>query len=238
MKKVVIIGATSGIGKELALLYIKAGHQVGITGRRKELLNEFKQLYPSQIFTLAFDVTGTENIPHLETLIQQLGGMDVFVYNSGMGNISKELNAALEISTTKTNVNGFLETTVYAFNYFVKQGYGQIAGISSIASYRGNSWAPSYSASKAFMSNYLEGLRIKAFKMKKKISVTDIQPGFVKTAMAKGERLFWMQDLDKAAKQIFNAIENRKGRVQITKRWSLIAVLLRWLPYFLYKKMG
>ena len=87
------------------------------------------------------------------------------------------------------------------------------------------------------MSNYLEGLRIKAFKMKKKISVTDIQPGFVKTAMAKGERLFWIQELDKAAKQIFNAIEKRKGRVQITKRWSLIAVLLKWLPYFLYKKM-
>jgi short-subunit dehydrogenase len=238
MKKVIIIGATSGIGKELALRYLKAGDMVGITGRRKHLLDELQQQYPQQVFAAAFDVTGNENIAHLEKLIEQLQGMDLFIYNSGYGEASRELNWAVDEKTILINVNGFAETTNYAFNFFVKQGHGQIVGISSIASYRGNSWAPAYSASKAFMSNYLEGIRVKAERMKKAIIVTDIQPGYIKTDMLLGSKLFWVATLEKASKQIFAAIELKKQRVQVTKRWTLIAWLLKRVPYWLYKKMG
>ena len=83
MKKVIIIGATSGIGKELALLYLKTGNKVGITGRREELLKEIQQQFPALVEIETFDVTGTDNIHHLESLISKLGGMDLFVYNSG-----------------------------------------------------------------------------------------------------------------------------------------------------------
>lgn len=238
MRKVIIIGATSGIGKELALRYLKAGDMVGITGRRKHLLDELQQHYPQQVFTEAFDVTGNKNIAHLENLIGQLQGMDLFIYNSGYGEASRELNWAVDEKTVLINVNGFAETTNYAFNFFVKQGHGQIVGISSIASYRGNSWAPAYSASKAFMSNYLEGIRVKAERMKKAIIVTDIQPGYIKTDMLLGSKLFWVATLEKASKQIFAAIELKKQRVQVTKRWTLIAWLLKRVPYWLYKKMG
>lgn len=238
MKKVIIIGATSGIGRELALCYIKAGHKVGITGRRNELLDELQQQYPLQLVTECFDVTGSENIAHLEHLIEQLGGMDVFVYNSGTADIHKELDMQNEMTVTKTNVLGFVETTVYAFNYFSKQGYGQIAATSSVASQRGNGWVPSYAASKAYMSNYLEGLSIKANRLKRNISVTDIQPGFVKTKMAKGDGQFWVAEADEAARQIFNAIEKRKRRVFVTKRWIVMAWLMRNLPFFIYRKMG
>ena len=133
---------------------------------------------------------------------------------------------------------GFVETTNYAFNYFAKQTHGQIVGISSIASFRGNSWAPAYSASKAFMSNYLEGIRIKAERMKKAIYVTDIQPGYIQTEMLLGNKLFWIASLDKASLQIFTAIEQKKQRVQVTKRWALVAWLLKWVPYSFYKKIG
>jgi short-subunit dehydrogenase len=238
MKKAIIIGATSGIGKELALLYAKAGYQVGITGRRTELLLQLQQQFPHQLFTETFDVTGTNNIQHLESLINQMGGMDIFIYNSGTADISKNLDWALDKVITQTNVNGFIELTNYAFNYFMKQGYGQIAGISSIASIRGNSWAPAYGASKAFMSNYMEGLSIKTQKMKAEITVTDIQPGFVKTAMAKGDGLFWVAPVEKAADQIFSAITRRKRRVYITKRWAIIAWIMKRVPFFLYKKLG
>lgn len=238
MKKIIIIGATSGIGRELAVRYLKAGHKVGITGRRKELLEELQQQYPQQVSFECFDVTGNQNTEHLNSLIIQLDGMDLFVYNSGIGDTSKELNPDLEISTTQTNVNGFVALTVHAFNYFVKQGYGQIAATSSVASNRGNSWAPSYSASKAYMSTYMEGLAIKAERMKLKIAVTDIQPGFVKTKMAKGEGLFWVADLEKATNQILDALEKRKRKVYITKRWALIAWLMKQMPYVFYKKMG
>lgn len=238
MKKIIIIGATSGIGKALAIRYLKAGHFVGITGRRSHLLDEIKQQYPQQTFTSTFDVTGNESIAHLEKLIEQLQGMDLFIYNSGYGEASKELYWAMDKKTTLINVNGFAETTNYAFNYFVKQGRGQIAAISSISAYRGNSWAPAYGASKAYMSNYMEALSIKAYRMKLPIYMTDIQPGFVLTDMAKGNKLFWMAPLEKATTQMIEAIEKKKRRVQITKRWKISAWVLKWLPFSFYKKIG
>ncbi len=238
MKKVVIIGASSGIGKQLALAYLKAGHKVGITGRRKQLLDELQQQYPQQVIVSAFDITSTESISRLSMLIDQLGGMDLFIYNSGYATASKELNMEIDQQITHVNVNGFVATTNYAFNFFVKQGHGQIVGISSIASYRGNSWAPAYSASKAFMSNFLEAIRIKADRMKKTITVTDIQPGYIQTDMLLGTKLFWVSTLEKASRQIFASIEQKRKRVQITKRWALVAWLLKWVPYRLYKKIG
>jgi short-subunit dehydrogenase len=238
MKKVIIIGATSGIGKELALCYLRAGHKVGITGRRNELLEQLQQQYPSQTEIECFDVTGNENVNHLRNLIEKLGGMDVFVYNSGTADVHKQLNEQNEMNTTKTNVLGFVELTAHAFNYFVKQGYGQIAATSSVAANRGNGWVPSYSASKAYMSNYMEALLIKAQRMKKNISVTDVQPGFVDTVMAKGDGLFWVAPVEKAAKQMFTAIEKRKRKVYVTKRWFLFAWLMRNVPFFIYRKMG
>jgi short-subunit dehydrogenase len=84
----------------------------------------------------------------------------------------------------------------------------------------------------------LEGLSIKAIRLKRNISVTDIQPGFVNTAMAKGDGLFWVAPVEKAARQIFNAIESRKRKVYITKRWIIFAWLMKHLPYFLYKRLG
>ena len=238
MQKVIIIGATSGIGRALAERFLRNGAMVGITGRRKQLLDELQQQYPQQVKTAVFDVTGNENRKHLQQLIDELGGMDIFIYNSGFGEASKELSWAHDEQTTRINVNGFVETTNYAFNYFLQQQHGQIVGISSIASYRGSSWAPAYNASKAYMSNYLEGLSIKAGRLKKNIVVTDIQPGYVQTDMAKGSQLFWIAPLPKATDQIFNAIMHKKRRVQVTKRWELIAWLLKWVPYQLYKKIG
>ena len=238
MKKVIIIGATSGMGRELAKLYATSNCLVGITGRRKDLLNTLQQQFPDNILTECFDVTGNENIEHLKNLLQQLGGMDLLIYNSGYGDTSKNLDWEIDLQTTLINVNGFVEIVNFAFNYFTKQGQGQIAGTSSIAAIRGNSWAPAYSASKAYMSNYLEGLQIKAARMNQKIFITDIQPGFVKTKMAKGKGQFWVAPAEKAAKQIFTAIKNKKRRVYITKRWWLIAKIVKWMPFWMYKKFG
>ena len=237
MKRIIIIGATSGIGKELALLYLKKGHKVGITGRRANLLQEVKNQHPANVITSCFDVTGSENQKHLQGLINELGGLDLLIYNSGFGDPSEEFNMENEIRTTKTNVNGCVDIAGYAFNYFVKQGYGQLAFTSSIAGLRGNSWAPAYSASKAFMSNFAESLYLKAKRLKKKIFVTDIKPGFVNTHMAKGNKRFWVATAQKAARQIFEAIEKKKRIAYITKRWWLVAKLIRILPFWLYRRI-
>jgi short-subunit dehydrogenase len=238
MKKVIIIGATSGIGRELARLYANSGNLVGVTGRRQELLYSLQLEYPNQIITQCFDVTGNDNIDHLESLIHKMGGMDLFVYNAGYGDVSRNLDWKIDRTTVSTNVKGFIEMINYAFNYFSAQGYGQMATTSSIASLRGNSQAPAYSASKAFQSIYFEGLHIKLKRQQAPIHVTDIQPGFVDTKLANGTRRFWVATPDKAARQIYSAIEKKKWRVYVTHRWWLVAQVMKWMPDFIYHKIG
>ena len=147
------------------------------------------------------------------------------------------LEWAKEKETIDVNVSGFAAMANVSFEYFRGRGGGQLAGISSIAAIRGGGEAPAYNASKAFVSNYLEGLRQKACKMKLSLTVTDIQPGFVDTPMARGEGLFWVAPPKKAAKQIFDAIKNKRNHAYVTKRWRLIAWLLKLLPDRLYSRL-
>lgn len=237
-KKIIIVGANSGIGREIACIYAAKGCRVGITGRREKLLAELKEHFPQQIIVSCFDVMANENQEKIKQLIDELGGLDLLIYNSGYGKPSKELNYEIESTTTKTNVIGFVEIVAYAFNFFVKQGYGQIAITSSIAALRGSSRAPAYSASKAYISNYAEGLNIKAKKLKKEIIISDIKPGFINTNAAKGHGRFWTASVQKAANQIVAAIEKKKRVAYITKRWWLIAQLMKILPYNLYRRLA
>ena len=237
VQKVIIVGATSGIGRRLAELYAEKGYQVGITGRRNELLEEIKKQLPGKIETECFDVTGNENIPRINSLVSKMGGLDILIYSSGIGEPSKQLDWQLDKLTVDTNVNGFVEISNWGFNYFVNQGYGHLVTISSVASHRGNSWAPAYSASKAFQSNYFEALAIKAYRMKKNIGITCIEPGFVATKMAKGNKIFMSMSVDKACKRIITAIEKKKRNSYLSRRWWLVAKLVKHLPYAIMKKI-
>src|SRR6478736_1884932 len=116
VKKVIIIGATSGIGKEMALQYVQKGYIVGITGRRTLLLNETKEKFPAQIFTSCFDVRADDNIEHLKTLIDEMNGIDIFIYNAGYGEPSATLNPEIERKVYEINVKGFVDLTAYIFN--------------------------------------------------------------------------------------------------------------------------
>jgi len=102
--------------------------------------------------------------------------------------------------------------------------------ISSVGGLRGSKQGPSYSATKAYQLNYLEALRQKAANLNQPIYVTDIRPGGVDTAMAKGEAKFWITTVDKAAGQIFDAIKQKKKVAYVTRRWRLIAAILKWMP--------
>jgi short-subunit dehydrogenase len=236
--KVIIVGATSGIGEALAKIYAQQGCIVGITGRRQELLDSLQQQFPDKIETACFDVTGTDNVPQLESLIKKIGGLDLLIYNSGYAQLFSSLRWEIEKQTTLVNVNGFVEIINFGLKYFLEQKKGQIAVTSSIASIRGNSLTPAYNASKAYVSSYMEGLSIKMYKQQLPIYLTDIQPGFVDTAMAQGSGTFWVTPADKAAKQIYTAIKNKKRRVYVSKRWWIIAQVLKILPYAIYKNIG
>ena len=238
LKKIIIVGSSSGLGNELARKYAQQKNLVAVTGRRLELLEEFKKEYPDNIIISVFDVAIDDNKKQIEILIQKLGGLDLLIYNAGFGDPSIELVPETERLTTLTNVNGFVEIVSYVFNYFIARGHGQIALTSSLSALRGNSWTPAYSASKAYMSNYAEGLSLKARKLKKDISITDIKPGFLNTKMAKGNKRFWVAPVEKAATQIIKAIKQKKRIVYVTKRWWLVAQIMKWLPYFIYKRLA
>lgn len=237
-QKIAIIGATSGIGRRMTELYAEKEQRIGISGRRLELLEEIQHQFPQQIEYECFDVTGKENISHLKSLVNKLGGLDILVISAGTGELSKELSWKIDKTTVDTNVNGFIEIANWAFNFFARQDHGQLVTISSIAATRGGSWAPAYNASKAFQSSYFEGLSIKARRMRKNITVTCVEPGFVDTKMAKGDGIFWLVPVDKAARQIISAIKNKKRKVYISRRWWIVARLLKWLPFWLYRRVG
>lgn len=238
MKKCIVVGATSGIGRELAKIYSSNGYLVGITGRRENLLVDLKKENPESYIIKSFDISVPyENSKNLDELVNELGGLDVVIISSGVGFPNEELEYKIEKDTFDTNIIGVSEIADWSFNYFKKQGHGQIAIISSIAGIRGGRFNPAYSASKAFQMNYSEGLRAKAKKMKLPIYVTDIRPGFVDTAMAKSPAKFWVATPKKAAIQIFNAVKKRKKIAYITKRWIIIAYIFKLMPKWIFDRI-
>ena len=237
-QKIIIVGSTSGIGRRMAEIYLSQGHKVGLTGRREWLLKEIKEQYHDFAEFECFDVTQSVNIEKLRSLIEKLGGLDMLIISAGYGDLSPELTWTIDQTTATTNVNAFLEVANWGFNFFMQQGFGHLAVISSIAANRGSSWAPAYNASKSFQSNYFEGLTIKAGRLNKSVVLSCIEPGFVKTKMAKGNKQFWVVPVDKAARQIIEGLGKRKRKIYVSRRWWLIAQLLKWMPYWIYRKIG
>jgi short-subunit dehydrogenase len=238
MKKAIIIGATSGIGKGLAKILADNNYKVGITGRRTELLKEVKSQNPNAYFIRTFDITDTKIIvENLNALTTELGGLDLLIISSGTGDLNEKLDFEIEKRTIETNVTGFTCIANWTYNYFENQKSGHLVAISSVGGLRGSRIAPAYNATKAYQINYLEGLRQKAKKLNEPIFVTDVRPGFVDTDMAKGEGQFWVATVDKATQQIFDAIKQKKKIVYVTKRWRLIATILKRIPGTIYDRM-
>jgi short-subunit dehydrogenase len=234
---IIIIGGSSGIGKSLAELLATKNHQVIITGRRENKLKEIQSKFLDNISYEIQDVTNLETSEQVwNKMVNQLKSIDLVIYSSGIGEANYDLAWEKEYPTLQTNITGAVKIFSLAYQFFKKQGYGHIVGISSVAGIRGNRHVPAYFASKAFLSNYLESLWLKGKRSKANISVTGIIPGFVDTAMAQG-KTFWMATPEKAANQIYKALLKKKKRVYITKRWILVACFLRILPARFLLKM-
>ncbi|GAA4318754.1 SDR family NAD(P)-dependent oxidoreductase [Compostibacter hankyongensis] len=237
MKKVLIVGASSGMGRALALEYARRGCRVGLTGRREGLLQEIQRQYPEQVLYSAFDVTEAGATGKLEQLVDRLGGLDLLIISAGRGSVNPELDPDTEDSINNLNVRAFCRTAVFGFRYFQQQGHGQLAAITSLAALRGNREAPAYGATKAYQTHYLEGLRQRARKLHLPVTVTDIRPGFVDNADTEGVRRFWSVPLEKAGRQLFRAIEKKRKIVYVSRRWTLVALLLKVMPRFIYDRL-
>lgn len=239
MPNAIIFGATSGIGKQLIENLIKDCYTIAITGRRQELLEGIRDTNPNCISIYKHDVQDIDaTVSVFNTIVSDLKTVDLIIHSSGVGYENPELAWQKEYDTIQTNVLGATRIYDLVFNLFKTQGFGHLAAISSIASLRGNRESPAYFASKAYQVNYLESLYFKTKEIKGgKVYITDIRPGFVDTKMALGEDIFWMASLKKATRQIYKAIKRKKRRVYISRRWVLIAWVLKVVPSWLIKKV-
>lgn len=235
MKKALIIGASSGIGKALAITLAKKNYEVGLMARRVELLRELQKELRVKTTVDYLDISQPDDaIERFHKMVLQMGGVDVVIINSGIRLPNSELDWQKERQTLQVNVIGFCALADASYHHFENQGHGQLVGISSIAALVGNHIAPAYNASKACISTYMEGLRKKAFREGLSLIITDIKPGYVDTDMVTSKKAFWTASASEAAEQIAATIENKKSYAYITHRWRLIGWLLKSLPNWIY----
>lgn len=233
-RKAIIIGASSGIGRALAVTLSRQGYELGLAARREDLLRDLqKELAGPSVFQKIDlkDLEGARAVT--DQLFSAMGTVDLFIVNSGINIANPSLDWSAEFETIQVNAVGFMAVTNCACHHFLKQNHGHLVGISSIAGLRGNGRSPAYSASKALMSVYLAGLRQRL--KQNGIHVTDIRPGYVKTDMIRSMRgVIWASEPSKAAGQIVDAIHKKKKMVYITKRWTVIAGLFKTIPDALF----
>ena len=231
MKRAIVIGASSGIGKEVAKLLMKDGWTVGVAARRVDKLKELDAADIEQI-----DVTKEDATQRLQSLISRLGGMDLFFYASGIGKQNRELKEDIELATMQTNGLGFTRMIGEAYRYFAEQGCGHIAAITSIAGTKGLGPAPSYSATKAMQNVYLQALEQQAKSRGLNIHFTDIRPGFVDTALLSGDFHYpMMLKPDKVAQEIVTAINRHQHIRVIDWKYRLLTALWRRIPKCLWR---
>ncbi|MGD2216943.1 MAG: SDR family NAD(P)-dependent oxidoreductase [Gemmatimonadales bacterium] len=235
MSKAIVIGTSSGIGRALTKLLAANGYEVGLAGRRVELMEELRREIGAPSHLKAMDLTRPAQARQLlAELIGEMGDVELIVVNSGVGHTDPPWEVELQI--IQVNVTGFAAVANRAMEYFIERGSGHLVGISSISALRGLRAA--YSASKAFDSTYLEGLRLKADRLGLDIQVTDVKPGFVDTEMTAGRKgMFWVATPEQAARQIFTAVRKKKRHVYVTRRWRLMGWLMRLVPYPIVSKI-
>lgn len=251
------MGATSGIGQEVARLLAANGYEVGIAGRREERLVQMAQATPGIVAHRQIDVTKEDAPTELYKLIEELGGMDLYVHSSGIGWENVALDADKELKTVETNGVGFVRMVSAAYNWFAeqradeekqraegdeqrasdKERKARIACITSIARTRGLGAAPAYSATKRMQAHYLECLSQQARMRHLNIGITDIRPGFVATDLIAGSHFPLQLKAEDVARTIVRAIERGSEVVTIDWRYRLLVAAWQLIPRWLWVRL-
>lgn len=238
MKRIVIIGATSGIGYEVAKIYCQQGWHVGVAGRRIERLEAFRKEAPGQIEIQQLDVTEADSVEKLHQLIEKLGEMDLFLLSTGVGSQNRALDPVIELTTVNTNAVGFTRMVTAAFHYFHEEGNGHLAVISSIAGTKGLGVAPSYSATKRFQNTYIDALAQLARMEKLPIIFTDIRPGFVKTDLLKNDTYPLLMRPERVAQRIVRALQHKKRIAIIDWRYAILVFFWKLIPRCIWERLS
>lgn len=238
MKTAVIVGASSGLGREMARILIGEGWRVGVAARRLALLQELVSLCPERVVAEEIDVCSADAPARLLSLFERVGGADLYFHASGIGKQNPALDESIEISTVETNATGFVRMVGTAFRYFAARGGGQIAAITSIAGTKGLGTAPSYSATKAMQATYMQALSQLAAMRGLPIHMTDIRPGFVATELlGDNPRYPMLMRTEPVARMMAKAVLAHRRVVVLDWRWRVVTSLWHLIPNWLWRRM-
>ncbi|MBD5369785.1 MAG: SDR family NAD(P)-dependent oxidoreductase [Bacteroides sp.] len=242
MKRIIIIGASSGLGMEIAREFAELGWRVGIAARRKNRLEELRDEFPRLMEVEALDVEAPDAPARLHNLIDSLGGMDVILYAAGTGWYNPRLYPTVEQQTVAVNVRGFTQIIDTAYHYFVDTNTpGRIAAITSVAGTKALAVSPAYSASKRYQWNYLEALDQLAHSCGHNVRFTDLRPGFMDTALLaqdpKSADLPMMMGVEYAAAKIVKDIIRGRRISYIDWRWHALCAMWQCIPNCLWRRV-
>lgn len=239
--KAIVMGATSGIGLEVIKVLASKGWQVGIAGRRDDVLQQLKDEIPQVVAAQSIDITRDDATMQLQQLIDRMGGIDLYFHSSGIGYQNPALDADKELRTVETNAVGMTRMVDAMFNYFAQRPdqEGHIAVMSSIARTKGLGAAPAYSATKRYVSHYLECLsQLCTIRRLHLIHLHDIRPGFVRTPLiADGNRYPMQLDPERVAQSIVRGIERNRPVITVDWRYRLLVAGWQLLPRWLWVRL-
>jgi short-subunit dehydrogenase len=245
VKRIILVGATDGLGRALAAEYASRGFWVTVLGRSKDKLDALvaglAARHPTAtVRGVLCDVADAARIePAFREALEATGHCDLFLYSAGVMPGGDGITSDPERDAETMNVNAVAAVRMLglAANYFRAAGRGHIAAISSIAGDRGRKGNPAYNASKAALTTFLEGLRNRLFPFG--VAVSTVKPGFVSTRMLEGRRgLFWVVPPDVAARTIADRLEKRHEVFYVYRRWGLFGLALHHVPRFVFKRVG
>ncbi len=234
---IVIMGATSGIGYETAKLYIAMGWRVGVAGRNQDALQRLYSMSKERVVARQIDVTEPTATAELLALIDDLGGMDIYLHSSGIGKQNPTLDAEIELDTLQVNAVGFVRMVDCAFNYFRGRGTGHIAVISSIAGTKGMGGAAAYSATKRLQNSYIEALAQLSRMERYGVRMTDIRPGFVATPLLSSRNYPMLMSPERVARHIVRAIKRKRPIATIDWRYRLLVGFWRLIPRWIWVRL-
>ncbi|ELY49659.1 SDR family NAD(P)-dependent oxidoreductase [Natronolimnohabitans innermongolicus] len=231
----IIVGGSSGIGEALARELAAEGYEIGLAARRTERLQAIGSELPTSSYVATMDLTDAEDARDgFFQLAEAMPSVDLVVVSAGVADTNYDLEWESERRTIDVNVRGFTAIATAALEYFettpdhASENDGHLVGISSVAAHFGNGGTQAYNASKAYVSRYLEGLRNRQAGSDADVTITTIEPGFVDTEMAYGS--FWQCSPETAAEQIARAIRRERSHAYVTRRWRLVAWVLKATP--------
>jgi short-subunit dehydrogenase len=243
-KVVMITGASSGIGRGLAVELARRGAKLGLVARRAEVVDEVVgeiEAAGGKALALPADVQSEDSIrAAADKLRAELGPIDVLIANAGIGPTrdAAELNAKEVSSVINVNVIGASNSVAAVIPEMVKRGSGQLVVISSLAAYRGLPRSAAYCASKAAVSAFFESLRLDL--EPRGINVTIIHPGFIKTPLTSGRdaQMPFLMELDDAVQKMVRAIEKRRKRYSFPWQLATIVRAGMIMPIWMYDQIS